>query len=50
MDKFWSIFCVPIGLCLCFGPGVVVWWLTRDKDSSADKSEQSRGIAGSGLV
>jgi hypothetical protein len=36
MDKFWSIFAMPIGMVLCFAPGILVWWLTKDKDSAAD--------------
>ena len=32
MDKFWSIFTMPLGVALCFGPAVIVWWLTRDKN------------------
>ena len=24
-DQFWSIFAMPIGLLICFGPAVVVW-------------------------
>lgn len=31
MDKFWSIFAMPIGLMMCFGPALVVWWLTDRK-------------------
>ncbi len=38
MDKFWSIFTMPIGLALCFGPAMLVWWLTRDK-KAADNDE-----------
>lgn len=36
MDKFWSIMTMPIGVALCFGPAMLVWWLTRDKDQSAE--------------
>lgn len=39
MDKFWSVFAMPIGLALCFGPAVIVWWLTRDKASDTDKPQ-----------
>lgn len=39
MEKFWSFFTMPIGVALCFGPAVLVWWLTRDKDQSAEKKE-----------
>ncbi len=31
MDAFWSFFAMPIGVTICFGPAVLVWWLTRDK-------------------
>jgi len=39
MDKFWSIFTMPLGVALCFGPAVIVWWLTRDKAPLDDKSD-----------
>lgn len=26
---------MPIGMTLCFAPAIVVWWLTKDKESSA---------------
>ena len=32
MDVFWSIFTMPIGVALCFGPAILVWWLTDDKN------------------
>jgi hypothetical protein len=35
MDIFWSIFAMPIGVTLCFGPAMVVWWLTE-----SDKPDQ----------
>ena len=42
MDKFWSIFAMPIGVALCFGPALIVWWLTKDKEApSDDKSGKS---------
>lgn len=31
---------MPIGVTLCFGPAVLVWWLTRDKESSSDENEE----------
>jgi hypothetical protein len=37
MDKFWSIYTMPIGVALCFGPGLIVWWLTRDKEPRDEK-------------
>ena len=39
MDKFWSIFAMPIGVALCFGPAVIVWWLTKDKEPRDPKPE-----------
>lgn len=36
MDKFWSIFAMPIGMTLCFAPAIIVWWLTKDKESPTD--------------
>jgi hypothetical protein len=42
MDAFWSIFCVPIGLTLCFGPAVLVWWLTRSKDPATEQRENHK--------
>jgi hypothetical protein len=37
MDKFWSIFAMPIGVLVCFGPVIVLWmmkeWGNSDKDS-----------------
>jgi hypothetical protein len=39
MDKFWSILTMPIGVALCFGPAIIVWWLTRDKEPRDDKSD-----------
>jgi hypothetical protein len=37
MDKFWSIMTMPLGVLLCFGPAMLVWWLTRDRSSDNDK-------------
>lgn len=31
MDIFWSIFAMPIGLVLCFGPVLVAWWQAERK-------------------
>ncbi len=42
MDKFWSIFAMPIGMTLCFAPGIIVWWLTKDKASPADDGDEQR--------
>ncbi len=35
MDKFWSIFTMPIGVMMCFGPALLYWLkveLTTGKD------------------
>jgi len=39
MDKFWSICTMPIGVALCFGPAMLVWWLTRDKEAGDDQPD-----------
>ena len=40
MDKFWSIFAMPIGVALCFGPALVVWWFTKDSESEPDHKDE----------
>jgi len=40
MDAFWSIFGMPIGVTLCFGPALVVWWLTKDSEPKPDDSKK----------
>ncbi|MHB1309121.1 MAG: hypothetical protein ACYDC1_23095 [Limisphaerales bacterium] len=32
-DQFWSIFAMPIGLMICFGPVALVWLIAELKDS-----------------
>jgi hypothetical protein len=39
MDKFWSILTMPLGVLLCFGPAMLVWWLTRDRSSGNHKGD-----------
>lgn len=39
MDKFWSIFAMPIGVALCFGPAMIVWALTEGRKRSKDKKD-----------
>lgn len=40
MDKFWSIFTMPIGVAMCFGPAMLIWWLTRDKEPAASDEQK----------
>jgi hypothetical protein len=40
MDAFWSIFGMPIGVTLCFGPALVVWWFTKDSEPGPDDSHK----------
>lgn len=40
MDAFWSIFGMPIGVAICFGPALVVWWFTKDSEPKPDDSKQ----------
>jgi len=35
MDEFWSIFCVPIGVMLCFGPALIAWVIAERKNPSS---------------
>lgn len=37
MDKFWSIFSMPIGLLFCFGPAIIAWILAERNKQRADK-------------
>lgn len=40
MEKFWSIFCMPIGVLVCFGPVLFAWWQAERKaDPHADTGE-----------
>jgi len=41
MDAFWSIFGMPIGVTLCFGPALVVWWLTKDSEPKPDDHDKN---------
>ena len=29
---------MPIGVALCFGPALIVWWITKDKPGKDDPS------------
>lgn len=31
---------VPIGITICFGPALVVWWLTKDSEPKPDDSSK----------
>jgi hypothetical protein len=42
MEIFWSILSVPIGVALCFGPAMLVWWLTEAGKSRAGDSDEPR--------
>ena len=33
---------MPIGLMICFGPAVLVWFVTERKSSSSDKTKAGR--------
>jgi hypothetical protein len=34
-DVFWSLFAMPIGLVICFGPALVAWALCNNKEEPA---------------
>jgi hypothetical protein len=38
MDKFWSVFAMPIGLFICFGPALLVW--LRMELTAKDEDDQ----------
>lgn len=40
-DQFWSLFCMPIGLFICFGP-VIVGWLISELKNPERKKDKSR--------
>lgn len=31
---------MPIGVALCFGPAMVVWWFTKDSEPKPDDSKK----------
>jgi hypothetical protein len=35
-DVFWSLFAMPIGLLICFGPALVVWLLSGFDEPSTE--------------
>jgi len=39
MDKFWSIFTMPIGVMLCFGPALLYWLKMELNGSDKDKGQ-----------
>ncbi len=34
---------MPIGVALCFGPAMLVWWLTRDKEEKPGDQDRDQG-------
>jgi hypothetical protein len=39
-DQFWSIFAMPIGVTLCFGPCVIAWFLSGINKPSEEEPGQ----------
>ena len=33
---------MPIGVALCFGPAMIVWWLTEGRKARAEDTEESK--------
>ncbi len=31
---------MPIGMTLCFAPGIIVWWLTKDRAPGATDGDE----------
>lgn len=42
MDRFWSMFSMPIGVAFCFGPVLVAWWLAERKAKRDGDGEERR--------
>jgi len=40
MDKFWSIFTMPLGVAMCFGPAMLIWWFTKGNKLGGDGPDQ----------
>ena len=41
MEKFWSVFAMPIGLLFCFTPALIAW-LTAELGGSKERDEGPR--------
>jgi hypothetical protein len=41
-DQFWSIFAMPIGLLICFGPAVAVWLVAELRSPPPSERKQPR--------
>jgi hypothetical protein len=39
-DVFWSLFAMPIGLVICFGPALVAWIFSSNKAGEPAPSSQ----------
>ena len=42
-DKFWSIFAMPIGVLLCFGPCIITWILSGTEKPAQDEPARGTG-------
>jgi hypothetical protein len=40
-DVFWSLFAMPIGLLICFGPAILVWLFSDSKAPEAPSADPS---------
>jgi hypothetical protein len=38
----WGIFAMPVGVALCFGPAMLVWWLMEGRKQQQQKPEPAR--------
>jgi hypothetical protein len=41
-DVFWSLFAMPIGLVICFGPALVAWALCDSKESCEESPKAQK--------
>jgi hypothetical protein len=42
MDKFWSIFAMPIGVALVMLPAAITWYLVDRKKPAPDHDKQPK--------
>lgn len=40
MDKFWSIFTMPIGVLITFCPAMLAWWLMEGRHRPKKKARK----------
>lgn len=39
--NYWGLFCVPLGIAICFTPVLLAWAFTKSSPTDADKDKKS---------